>query len=262
MNTQGLLIPSNLDEIIGKANDISFIHIPKTGGSYVDSLRDQNEERIFNSLGHVCCWDPSTPELHTAWPVYDDIEKSCLELERFKKSFVFSLVRNPFDMLVSYYHHDDCAGWEGCRYDSARKFIRGSKYDFSTFESFIRAYCDEGYVWHKPALKDFLFFQIFHNSGKAMVPFVGKFEYMDVCCSMLCHAVYGDKRICMMQKPKNTATARDKKDYRVYYTSDMVRLVEKKCKRELEMFGYSFEGTDNRVMIDTRPFTYTHPIIS
>ena len=94
-----------------------------------------------------------------------------------------------------------------------------------------------------------------------MIPFVGKFEYIDVCCTIFNRVVYGEDRICMIQAAKNTGNARAKRDYRGYYTRDMVRLVENKCRRELDMFGYSFNGTDDRAVIDMRTFKYTNPII-
>ena len=267
MKAQELLMPTDLKEVCKQFNTASFIHIPKTGGSY--SLKDQtrspghrnNGQNIFHCLGHVCCLEPTTDRLNHLWPIHRMKNTSCLEMEQFKNSFVFAMVRNPFDMLVSYYHHDDCSGWEGCRYDAARSYMKGSPYDFSTFESFIRAYCDDGYGWHKPALKDFLFFQIFHNSGKSMIPFVGKFEYMDICCNIFSKLVYGDDKIYMIQDAKNTGSAKPKKNYKDYYTPEMVRLVERKCRRELDLFGYSFHGSDRRAIIDVRDVRYKNKFL-
>ena len=33
----------------------------------------------------------------------------------------------------------------------------------------------------------------------------------------------------------------------------MIEMINQKCALELEMFGYSFEGTDERAIVDVRP---------
>ena len=160
-------IPTDFESVTKSFSSASFIHIPKTGGSYVGSLRDEFGEPLFYSLGHACCLDPETPNLKNYWPIEKMSNTSCLNNPHFKKDFVFAMVRNPFDMLVSYYHHDGKSGWESCRLNSIThlhpQLANGKerKYDFTTFESFIYAYCDPDFLWHKPAIKDFYFFKFF-----------------------------------------------------------------------------------------------------
>lgn len=252
-------IPHDFEKVAQGFSSASFIHIPKTGGSYIGSLRDEFGNRVFHSLGHSCCLDPNTPNIKKYWPIEKMPHTSCLNNSRFKKDFVFAMVRNPFDMLVSYYYHDSQSGWESCRLNSITRLHpqlangQKRKYDFSTFESFIHAFCDPDFLWHKPALKDFLFFQIFHNSGDAMIPFVGKYEYIDFCSNAFCNVIYGNSRSVLAQEPVNTGLVRKSKDYRVFYTDKMIEMINQKCALELEMFGYSFEGTDERAIVDVRP---------
>ena len=80
MKPQDLLIPKDLQKVCKKFNTASFIHIPKTGGSYVNSLKDQTTQNIFHCLGHVCCLDPATNRLDYLWPIDDMKNTSCLEM--------------------------------------------------------------------------------------------------------------------------------------------------------------------------------------
>ena len=83
-----------------------------------------------------------------------------------------------------------------------------------------------------------------------MIPFVGKYEYVDFCSNAFCSAIYKGLRSMYSQDPINTSVARKSKDYRKFYTNKMVDMINIKCATELEMFGYSFEGTDRRAIID------------
>lgn len=65
---------------------------------------------------------------------------------------LYALVRNPFDILVSYYHHNDVwpnhwGGWLNCN-------RRGG---FFSWEQFLEAYIDPGHRWHLPPMKTSMF---------------------------------------------------------------------------------------------------------
>ena len=65
---------------------------------------------------------------------------------------------------------------------------------------------------------------------------------------MLC-AQFGIRPNCSQKREKNS---RDiiHRDYKIFYDEELRQLVERKCWRELDAFGYSFDGHDERVIIN------------
>jgi len=157
-----------------------------------------------------------------------------------KGSLTFTVVRNPFDMLASYYHSsgskDGMPGWRWCNRD----------HGFKSFEDFIKSYCDPDIKWHVPPLKEFLFFQIFKDDGKCGCDKIIRYEKLS---EGLEHFSDIFKVNFKGLSYLNKSNRRPNKDFRGLYTDHMRELVEEKCSQELELFSYGFDGPKNNDVV-------------
>lgn len=88
--------------MICRKNKIIFLHIPKTGGTTVEKLLFPNHS--FNAepdYSTLCGWDDRFGWLNHL--TMDQIIKLCPNLDP-SEYLMFTVVRNPWDRLVSEYH--------------------------------------------------------------------------------------------------------------------------------------------------------------
>lgn len=229
---------------------VFFIHIPKTAGTFTRNLLRKNDN-FFVDERHVF---PFLPVINFgknnkfAFLFQKPKNMVCYNIPNFNKFIRFTIVRNPYDLLYSYYSHDrrrvrkkliPHTGWGACNN------IMGH----GNFEQFINRYTDSKTKWHIPCLKDCLFHQIFKKNGDCIANYAVRYERLEEGIKEL-----GD--ICSMKIPekfsgeyKENVNAA-KKDYREAYTDVMRNKVFVKCNRELDMFRYNFDGpTDSRALI-------------
>jgi len=224
---------------------IAHIHIPKTGGKYVELQAFKHTDNFLN-LGHKGFVRFDIP--NDGDERYD---MTCLDYD-LTDYVVFAVVRNPFEILVSSYFHDYSGqnGWDNCR----------DRFEFDTFEKYVIDYCDTSKKFYRPMHGKFLFWQMFDESGKCRADFIIKNEKLDEGLTAL-----GDitgVRPVLGDKIGESSIKRDKgirRDYRNYYSNDMIRMVNEKCNRELKSFEYDFYGsTSNKIFIDCKD--YYNPI--
>lgn len=220
-----------IDKIISRFNGLAFNHIPKTGGSYIRKIA---LKKHGIPAGHWVCVDEAAGCLgDRAW------EENCLGISELKGALIFSVVRNPFDLLVSMYNY----GWPHPRNEKP----------FPSFRCFAEAYCDPDYKWPVPWQKNFLFFQIFDKDSICRSPLVLRTERLDEGLEKLC----AQFDIVPSISPDRVNPSRPAgKNYKHYYSENLRYLVKKKCERELDLFGYDFDGPDDRIIIDTSGIKY------
>ncbi len=148
-----------------------------------------------------------------------------------KKDFIkVAILRNPFDMLCSYYFHnkEQEKGWASVNYI----------HQFRSFKEFIRGYCDEEFEWHQPLMKQFLFSQLFDEEGNCVPDILLKYEYLNDSIHVM-NKTWG---LHLIRKSKNVSALKKYK-YDHYYDNELIELVSKKCCKELEIFKYNYENT-------------------
>jgi hypothetical protein len=188
-----------------------FVHVPKAAGTSV------NKALYGRTLGHY-----TAAEIQGKFP------------ELYERAFTFSLVRNPWDRVLSAYRFA-CVG----RTDSMGVHKPG-QYRIPEFESFERFVCDWLPKQDVESL-DYIFrpqwMFVFGESGQLMVDHLGRVEAMDETVAILSQKL--GKQV-LIRNENSTRVAMV--DYRESYkSSSMVDVVGALYRRDIENFGYKFE---------------------
>ena len=218
---------------------IYFLHIPKTSGSSlepsspIDGYYTRTKEkkiRYFN-IGHKFHVKKSynlPAKLGGHKDFHFDFFENAFDCYNIFPNFKFTLIRNPYDLLVSYYNHRPCNGW------ASVNRILGIK----SFKDFIYKYCDETTKWPQPFLKKNLFSQIFDENNKCCIDLIIKYEYRTEALKLLMDKFNLD----FTDLDKKVRVNNNKRNYKEYYTPELIEMVRNKCRFELETFKYNFEG--------------------
>ena len=142
--------------------------------------------------------------------------------EIFNNFFIFTIIRNPFDRLIS--------AWKA--------FVGKGKVN-DNFEQFIK---NKGVIKGKGhwlyednnVSNDHwlpLHYYVEFNKNESFINYVGKYENLNKDWDTI------SKKINMSSLPLSTSPS---KSYRKYYTDELVNIVSKYYKRDLELFNYEF----------------------
>ena len=73
--------------------------------------------------------------------------------------------------------------------------------------------------------------------GNVIVDFIGRYEQLEDDFNEACRRIG-------IRPPKlpHKRRARDRLDYREYYTEETAELIAQRFKKDIEMLGYSFDG--------------------
>jgi hypothetical protein len=277
-------IPTSLKELASQYNTLYYLHIPKTAGTYLFEISFRhvlaehhnpedklavwirknyylykklgilsslitfysmfNKKKVYYMPHPTCTSRPlDIGGYDRAWG------KTCFHDPHFINSLVFTIVRNPFDLLVSMYTY----GFPYTIPNSENK-ENHSDYPIKSFEEFVRAYCDSDYPWIVKYQQNFLFFQLFDDEGNCCVHLALRNECINEGLKIL-GKPFGIRPFYSKKRVRSSRDA-SQRDYKQFYTNELRKLVEKKCQRELKAFGYSFEGYDGRIIIDPGNIIY------
>lgn len=181
-----------------------FIHIDKNGGKSVEKAI-WNIDPIHGSADHkkMSYWHQ---KLKTN--VFDDY-------------FKFTFCRNPWDRAVSQYHAYVQSSKN--HYKIPNDIIQG------TFEHFIKSLRSESIRVFAPLqiswLKDL--------NDKPRIDFVGRFENLEKDWDILCNKLGITKKLPHLNKSKH-------RDYKIYYTKELIQIVKTIYKEDIDFFKYEF----------------------
>ncbi len=200
INRNGTLINA-----FNKSNTI-FIHIPKTAGiSLVNGIYGD-----VSNEGHR--------NVHFYKKIFG---------KKFKKFFIFSFVRNPYDRLYSAYKFLQTGGMNIHDQNAYNQHLIG----YENFEDFIFHGLNNQIVneiVHFKLQSEF----ICNDYGDIIVDFVGKYENIDNDLSQLSKLI--NKEIILPHLNKGKA----KQKYDKIYTNKMKEIVYKMYRRDFEIFNY------------------------
>ena len=206
----------------------AYIHIPKTGGTYLSQLEADRKAIIspLKYLGHVCIIQGSDPG-GSVYPPKNGVVLT-RKLEDVGKYYLFSTVRNPFEWLVSYASH--AGGWNRRYYDS-------NHYDFKAankgFDYLLNTIFDREDIWPNRKL---LHFQIFSDKGRLIVDWINRNKTLDDDLSRLAGKLHLNYKL----KERQRIGKHD--DYRIYYNDKLIDLVYSVWRKDFILFGFDFEG--------------------
>jgi len=200
--------------MISKKNKFIFIHIPKTAGVSI--------EKKFNYHGmrhHTYRW-----YLKNFPSDYID------------KCFKFTIVRNPWDRLVSWYFYNS---WRRDLPSCKKIYHPATKKGFSNW---ILSGCPhhwkkmDGTNWSKEKLdpltqSDFLL----DEYGKIDMDFIGRFEKLQKDFNKICDKL-GIKKEKLPYLNRSCH-----KHYSEYYDEETKQIVAERFKKDIEYFRYKFK---------------------
>jgi hypothetical protein len=151
--------------------------------------------------------------------------------ENYQDYFKFAFVRDPWDRLVSCYFNKIHSKNEGVANTLKRyhKFWGGM-----TFEDFVKNVCE---IEDRDANNHFKPQHLFltDNKERWLPDFVGKLENIDKNLQYI-HQKTGIPEFNLHKSNKNN----DRSNYHNYYDQELREIVEKKYKKDIELFGYHF----------------------
>lgn len=184
-----------------------FVHIPKCGGSSIkEMLRDMNEKSDIHSK------------------LKDDfylLEKRNVNL---KKYFVFTILRNPWDRVVSYYFfYKDIIKKDELIANKAKKL------DFSSWINYIATNQQKFKFIHE----NYLDYLTFNNN--IVLDYNMNFHNFNEECSFLKDLLAFKTNTLHLNKTNH-------EDYKSYYGEKEINLVKIMYQRDIDFFEFDFEN--------------------
>jgi hypothetical protein len=193
-----------------------FVHIQKTGGN---SIRSALESELNDPHKHFLAQELK--------PLYGE--------PVWAKTFKFTVVRNPWDRLVSWWssinNNRDPSGLTPAPNNFFDYVLRRAP----TFEDFISRCSDEivDADGRKCIFRNQLEYLVDEN-GTVMVDFIGRFERLQDGFD----EVTARLGLPPVKLPRTNVSRHS--TYTDYYTPAMARKVERVYRRDIETFGYRF----------------------
>lgn len=185
-----------------------FVHVPKTAGTSIEKcLQDVNDKTQVVG-GHSTC---------------DALVKH--KPKEFSNLFTFTIVRNPWDRLVSAYLYMLKMG-------TSDILGNGEIKKYTTFDAFVTEYCDEKSINENMHLKpQYLFVCV---DGELAVDYWGKYEELNKAWNVICKKIKKNIALPWLNKSNET------REYKSYYNHRTQEKVRKLYARDIELFGYCF----------------------
>lgn len=208
-----------------------FVHIAKTGGTSIrTALRPYRWGWPYTGALMLCSlMSQMTRPRHMLGVKFPRHAKAIAAQEMLPATFYdslfkFTVVRNPWDLQVSSYHHLRREHPEVVKeLPDFRSFLL-HKFNPHRERNFLLDISRER-QWH----------YVTDHDGAAIVDFVARYESLDDHYARICHHIGIDGPPLPHQR-----RAPDRTDYRDYYDNETRELVAEHYAEDIRRFGYSF----------------------
>ena len=190
--------------LIADSLKLIFIHIQRTGGTSLSCLL---QDTIPDARS------PGAEHATAQWALQ-------LLGDDFYAYHCFSIVRNPWDRMVSWFSHAQQQGW------IARKRLGVDR--FMSFAEFLESAPDMAWVPQFDYLCD--------SRGNMVMNDVFRFEAYREGVASICARWHLNPTALPHAKPSRHAS------YTTYYTERTRRIVADRFAKDIEYFGYTFGG--------------------
>jgi|SaaInlV_100m_DNA_2_1039680.scaffolds.fasta_scaffold05203_4 hypothetical protein len=226
---------------------VFFVHVPKTAGMTIRSRFSHNEKFFPNRKDREHKFGVSIPYRFGSKSFPTDYFSCYLDDENFNNAEIkFTVVRNPFDQLVSYYLHDA----HGTGKESGWANVNNN-FGFKSFKEFLCGYClDRPKRCHVPMLSVSLYSQLFNEDGECLVDYAVRFEKLNKGLKAISKMSDSNSKGSFIS---NVTGARKGRNYADFYTPELIDMVEHKMKWEFENLGYNYGGpVDDNGILDIK----------
>lgn len=199
-----------------KEKKIGFVHIPKNAGTSVTGTLLKHDFVKFEEYGKFYTLPIGVIKNH------------------FEDYLICSVVRNPFDRLVSYYHfliQKQYGVFTKEFLGSVSDINKGFNYWLLETETVIKEqYLYKESIIQKQTQCDYLC----DNNNNILVDYIGKFETIDTDWKTICDLY----KIKYTELPMKNTSMRP--GYKNVYSQEAIDFVEKYHKDDLDRFNYTF----------------------
>jgi hypothetical protein len=216
-----------------------FIRIPKTGStSLSNSLKLSNNIDFLYT--HQYCYPQ--PSFNTGWLWSKDGIFPNWNKDNYKK--IYAVVRNPFDLLLSYYYHNNPkpeydlikAKEIGIKIDSSKLdgwLFCNQIHNFNNWEEFLEGYLNPNFEWHLPPMKKSLFSMAYDRDWNLIIDRYFKIENPNNINNFLRY-----NNLPILDRLNITKSKVVKK----HYTLKQVEQLNKIWEHDLKYFNYQYQG--------------------
>lgn len=211
----------------------AFVRVQKCGSM---SLKQSCGGNI-QMLNHGYCYDIKQD-------VTGDIWLNLPMWSRDKYDKLYALVRNPFDVLKSYYFHNHAKKHKDTAKNKKQFDISYDRIDgwmfvnqihgFNSWWEFLDSYIDPNFEWHLPPMKKSLYSFAYDENFNLVIDDFFKLEEKEKLNKFLKSKGRGS-----LGFNKSTVTKKVEK-YDRYYKPHHVDALNKIWKKDLDHFGYSY----------------------
>ena len=216
--------------LLSHSKQFLFVHIAKTGGTSVRAALSRYRWGHRYALAQFICNKMSQFTDHkiaSRFPRHSRIiaAKEMLPKTYFNQLFKFAVVRNPWDLQVSSFHH-------------IKRERPAVMQAYNDFESFMKWKFDEQrpYQYHIDTSLQLQTEYLVDLSGNLLTDFIGRYEQLEHDFGHICSQL----KLSHITLP-HRRNADNREDYRRYYNSELVDLVSAHFQKDIALLNYTFE---------------------
>lgn len=184
-----------------------FIHINKCGGTTIDHFFTGDFSDHIKAARYM---------ITNPWA--------------FERYFKFTIVRNPWDRMVSFYEYQVKRGWD--KYEHVMDSLTMERITFNEFiqsEVYFKSMPTQTNLNTNPCLD-----WIVDDEDNLLVDYIGRFENFQASFDVVCDKLNIDH----VTLPKLNSTNRG--HYTDYYDDISLNIIGEQFKRDIDYFGYVY----------------------